>query len=310
MTQVAFSFKNTDTGHAFNQILDIHTRINNIRNSVANNVLLNFNLNINEFDIVEAGQQESENAIQINECDNSMIKNKYSNNIKYISFYIRPTERFYISEQSVYRFKHSICGMDFNQNIDTCTSSINLRNIISNSVLNNFGLDQSQYDIVSVGQSSSERGIPINEYTPTVFEKESTFYIRPREGVYVVRIKNIINGEIFIQHFDSFMTIRNLRNIIQSNVLQKFGLTNDQFYIAESGHQSLENSDIIDENNDNIIGQNRIFCIKPKEMEAECPVCYENFNFFHMTCNFSCSHRMCNGCYRNWSTTCPECRSS
>ena len=106
------------------------------------------------------------------------------------------------------------------------------------------------------------------------------------------------------------MTIRNLRNIIQNNVLQKFSLENSHFDIIEAGHPSLENSDIIDENSDDLIGQNKIFCIKPRISYEDCPVCYENFNIVDMICNFSCSHHLCNGCYRNWSTSCPTCRSS
>ena len=272
MTQITIPFKNTDTGSTFNQILDIHTRINNIRNCVADNVFLNFNLHINEFDIVEAGQRASENAPRINEEYNSnTLNHRYLNNIKHITFYIRPSERFTISDdnrrvyigQSMCRFKHTITGTTINQKIYLDTTFMNLRNIISNTVLNNFGLDSSQFDIVLVGQPTSENGIPINEHSSQTIEQKSIFYVRPHNEFNVLRIKNIITGKIFIQHFESYLTIRNLRNIIQNNVLQKFSLENSHFDIIEAGHPSLENSDIIDENSDDLIGQNKIFCIKP-----------------------------------------------
>ena len=75
-------FKNTDT---IEQCIELNTKMKEIHDMVSNNVNMNFDLNIDEYNISEDNET---NYI----IDESFDKN-YKNRIKNICFYIKPNER-------------------------------------------------------------------------------------------------------------------------------------------------------------------------------------------------------------------------
>ena len=89
---IKFQFKNTNTHEVFEKILDINEKIDKIRAHIANNVFTEFNLEINEFDLIESGIY-GENGFPLKEYSNEnnlTLLEKYNKNINTIAFYIKP----------------------------------------------------------------------------------------------------------------------------------------------------------------------------------------------------------------------------
>lgn len=90
---INMSFKHTETGNTIEQYINLNTRINELRDVISNNVSMNFNLEINTYDIVEACTDLCERNNPIDENINYSISHVYKNRIKNVCFYIRPHER-------------------------------------------------------------------------------------------------------------------------------------------------------------------------------------------------------------------------
>ena len=87
---IKFQFKNTITHNQFEQIININKKLDKLKEQIANNVYTSFNLEINEFDIIDNSINGGENGIPINSDENITFKNKYDKNINYMAFYIKP----------------------------------------------------------------------------------------------------------------------------------------------------------------------------------------------------------------------------
>lgn len=80
------SFKNSNTGNTIIVKLLYNIKINQLRNKISTHVYNNFNLNDNEFEIVQAGTPLRENNDSIDENENDYFFDRY----RKACFYIRP----------------------------------------------------------------------------------------------------------------------------------------------------------------------------------------------------------------------------
>ena len=81
---IKIPFKNSETGYTIEQAININERITNLKSVISQNILTEFNLDYNEFDILD------NEIIKLNDNDTSTLTNKYKNSIKYMCFYIKP----------------------------------------------------------------------------------------------------------------------------------------------------------------------------------------------------------------------------
>ena len=107
-TYITIPFKNTENGYTIDQILNINTRINDIKHIISNDIFTEFNLEINEFDIYE----NEETLVIENDTftSTSTLTQKYKNRIKNACFYIKPVK---VKYQECPICMESLCSSNF-----------------------------------------------------------------------------------------------------------------------------------------------------------------------------------------------------
>ena len=106
---ISLHFKNTDTGSTITSAVNIFTKINKLRDQISSNVYTSFELDINEYDIVEAGFQDSERHPSIDENSELNIYETYGNKITGMVFYIRPCNGIFINDNNIRVIDHGEC---------------------------------------------------------------------------------------------------------------------------------------------------------------------------------------------------------
>ena len=80
---ITLPIKHIDTGYTIQHIININTRMNDLKDLLANNIFNVFELNDNEYDIIE-------NNNSVDNFENKTLTQTYKNSIKYVCFYIKP----------------------------------------------------------------------------------------------------------------------------------------------------------------------------------------------------------------------------
>jgi hypothetical protein len=103
---ITIPFKNIDNGYTIDHILNINTRINDIKNIISSNIYTEFNLEVNEFDIYE----NEELTIIENDNFDSTLDQKYKNSIMNVCFYIKSVK---VRYQDCPICMESLCSTNF-----------------------------------------------------------------------------------------------------------------------------------------------------------------------------------------------------
>ena len=88
VTYYNIPFKHSISGQTCIINVDMNMSVSSLKEHINSLIIQNFN--INEYDIIEAGLPQGENAQALDETMEISLSDYYKNSIQYITFYIRP----------------------------------------------------------------------------------------------------------------------------------------------------------------------------------------------------------------------------